>query len=83
MKKKITRREALRLTAVTTTAFLAACQSSLRESPTDAHTDISIDTGIGMSVVGHAYCLHPIFIRPHRKDISHEHNSDAPRKRNP
>ncbi len=34
MKKKITRREALRLTALTTTAFLAACQRGLRETPT-------------------------------------------------
>jgi hypothetical protein len=30
------------------------------------------------------YCFsHPLFIRPHRKDISHEHNPDAPRKSNP
>ena len=27
--------------------------------------------------------LHPLFIRPHRKNISHEHNPDAPRERNP
>ncbi len=27
--------------------------------------------------------LHPLFIRPHRKDISHEHNPDTPRKSNP
>lgn len=25
----------------------------------------------------------PLFIRPHRKDICHKHNSDAPRKSNP
>ena len=30
------------------------------------------------------YCFScPLFIRPHRKDISHEHNPDAPRKSNP
>lgn len=34
MKKKITRREALRWLAVTTTAFLAACQRGFRETPT-------------------------------------------------
>lgn len=27
--------------------------------------------------------LHPIFIRPHRKEIGHDHNPDAPRERNP
>lgn len=26
---------------------------------------------------------HPLLIRPHRKDISHNHNPDAPRERNP
>ena len=26
---------------------------------------------------------HPIFIHPHRDDIGHEHNSNAPRKRGP
>ena len=26
---------------------------------------------------------HSFFIRPHRKDIGHKHNSDAPRKSNP
>jgi hypothetical protein len=30
-----------------------------------------------------AYFLDPLFIRPHRKDISHEHDTDAPRERDP
>jgi hypothetical protein len=50
---------------------------------TDAHSDIYIGIGIGMNVERRSYFLHPLFIRPHRKDISHEHNPDAPRERNP
>lgn len=37
MKKKISRREALRWMAVTTTAFLAACQNNIRPTPTASH----------------------------------------------
>ena len=50
---------------------------------TDALSDISIGTGIGLNIERSSYFLHSLFIRPHRKGISHEHNPDAPRKRNP
>lgn len=40
-------------------------------------------TLVSKSILAKYYFLHPFFINPHRKDISHEHNADAPRERNP
>lgn len=37
----------------------------------------------GLSFTGKSNLLRPFFIYSHRKDISHEHNSDAPGKSHP